>query len=264
MTRHLLSKGFSANVFPLAAITFCLNPVMATLVLAPTPDRMAMYEAVSPYADCTLRSKIFNIHILHHAVATLDINLVQRVEKDVPLSEAGRTALEHTLLHIACLPPGQKHLNSLSSKIDQSIHDLRVLPEPDQCSCPLLPGDPRARVINRGPGKYSDIRYIEDWEDMSQKEFLESLTKEFDMQTARLKYLLSSSTSTFSPEKISAQDIHGNAALHYLAAYLVPNADAIGLIRKAATTSKNENADQDSAAGHNPGDGNHDGNNDTT
>lgn len=103
MVSHLLVKGFSANVFPLASITCCLNPTMATVVLTPEADRVAMYEAVSLYADLSLQSLVFNVHILHHAVATLDMDLIQRVEMDASLASTGRTALGHTLLHIACL-----------------------------------------------------------------------------------------------------------------------------------------------------------------
>lgn len=57
---------------------------------------MAMYEAVSPYADLTLRSKNFNIHILHHAVATLTWT-----SKGLDL---------YTLGHIACLLRNYKDL----------------------------------------------------------------------------------------------------------------------------------------------------------
>lgn len=217
MIKHLLRKGFSGSVFPLASITACLNPVMASVVLA--PDKLEAYEVVSPYTDLRRRSKTFDVHILHHAVAaTLDLDLVLRVGADVHLSLAGKTALGHTLLHIACLPRDQKQLNSISPEIDKSIHDLRT-----------FPGRPKR------PSPYNRVRQTAATPKLSRQEFLDSLTGEFAAQVAVISHLLSS--AAFTPEEISAQDIHGNAALHYLTSYVIPNEDAITLL-KSATTKK--------------------------
>ena len=222
MIKHLLSKGFSGRVFPSASITACLNPVMATVVLAPSSEmKMAAYEAVSPYADMSLRSKIFDVHILHHAVATLDLDLILKVEVDVPLGSAGTTALGRTLLHIACLPRDQKQLNSISPKINQSIYDLRMLPD----ALPRLPLPPRRPFHNHQPR-------------IPQQDFLDSLTVEFAAQTEVISYL--HLTSSLSGLDVSAQDIHGNTALHYLASYVVPNDEAIALVKKATANVNQE------------------------
>ena len=229
-TKHLLQKGFSGSVFPLASITVCLNPVMASIVLAPD-NKLETYEAVSPYADLELRSPIFDVHLLHHAVATLDLNLILRVEADVPLSSAGKTALGHTLLHIACLPRDQKQLNSISPEIDKSIHDLRTIPESPK---------PPPRLPVRSHTHQTQPK-------LSRQEFLDSLTTEFAAQVAVISHLLSSAAN-FTAEEISAQDIHGNTALHYLASYVVPNEGAITVLKTATTTTKKEKEKVDSSS----------------
>ncbi|KAH8585518.1 hypothetical protein B0O99DRAFT_696387 [Bisporella sp. PMI_857] len=102
MAKCLAGEGFSVNIFPLASVKCCLNPIMATIVI--TPDKMSAYQALAPFADHTIRSKMFNIRILHLAIAKHDLRLIQRVEANSPLSSAGTTTFNHTLLHIACLP----------------------------------------------------------------------------------------------------------------------------------------------------------------
>jgi ankyrin repeat protein len=189
--KRLLDKGFSPDVFPLASITCCLNPVMTAIVAA--PDKIAAYEVLSPYADLSARNPIFNAHVLHLAVATYDLDLIQRIEVDIPLDSAGSTSLGHTLLHIACLPRDQQQFKfGTATKISQSVHDIRFL------------------QAHRWVYAPTDFPYAE----------------EFPAQFATIAHLLSSAPKI----DISAQDIHGNTALHYLASYHTPHYEAIELV----------------------------------
>ena len=122
---RLITLGFATDVFPLAAIASCLNPVMAAL--ATEPADLDAYEILAPHADLDLVTPIFKVHILHIAVATLSLRVLQRVCQDIHLTRNPTTALHHTLLHIACLPLIDEEINHFSPKIHASIHDLRTL-----------------------------------------------------------------------------------------------------------------------------------------
>ncbi|KAK2749617.1 hypothetical protein FQN57_005839 [Myotisia sp. PD_48] len=217
MSRYLVRKGFNVNVFPLASIA-SLNPIMATITTA--PDKQATYEALSPYADHSLRTKVFSVHILHLAVATHNLPWIRKVEENAPLSSAGATALGHTLLHIACLPRDESQINSLSLKIDQSIHDTRVLPS------------------RRGRGFLSRLRLAFHPLHRIPRPPLPSDALDFPAQLSTIAHLL----HPMNPPVISAQDIYGNTALHYLASYCLPNEDAIALLGAVSGKMK-ENVD---------------------
>ena len=85
-----------------------------------------------PKIDPHMRTPIYKVHLLHFATAHLNKKLLlEIVETGIPLHSAGKTALGHTLLHVACLPPTQLHLQVFAPKIFESIHDLGQ-PIPDQ------------------------------------------------------------------------------------------------------------------------------------
>jgi hypothetical protein len=214
--KHLLARGFSPDVFPLASITCCLNPIMTAITRS--PDQIAAYEALRPYADLTLRNPIFNVRILHLAVATFNLDLILRIEADIPLPSAGTTALGHTLLHIACLPRERYQVAfGGATNIMQSVHDVRILHDfPPHLSAGPLPGTefcPRHEEFY-GQGFYN----------------AQSYASEFPAQLATISHLI----STTSRIDASAQDIHGNTALHYLASYRDPNYQAIEFVAKTS------------------------------
>lgn len=102
MLRHLLAKGFNPNVLPLGHVQASITPLMATL-LDSEPWNEAAYNVLAedPRLDFDLRTPYMCVHVLHIAAAH-SLQALQRVERDVPLERAGRTAYGHNLLHIAC------------------------------------------------------------------------------------------------------------------------------------------------------------------
>jgi hypothetical protein len=118
VARFLPGKVFHVDVFPLVAVTKCMNPLMFSLVTQ-TPD-LSWYEllSASSHANHDQLIPIFKVHIPHIAWITLS----------VPALEAIATALSHTLLHITCLPSNDSSITHFSHKIHHSIHSVRSLP----------------------------------------------------------------------------------------------------------------------------------------
>lgn len=94
-------------------------------------SNIAAYEILSldPRIDLTRRTPIYSIRALRFATARIDIDFMEQLSEHsvTPLSAAGRTSLGHTLLHIATLPLTDLHINLFSSKIFESVHDVRTL-----------------------------------------------------------------------------------------------------------------------------------------
>ena len=130
----LLRKGFDPNILPLAAITRCITAAMATIVYC-DPWNQAAWDCLRqhPRFDPSIRTPIYNVHILHFAVARLSLPLVKAIVKYMPLKTAGKTALGHILLHVVCLPLDERYLNLHSEAIYISIHETRDLSEVDPC-----------------------------------------------------------------------------------------------------------------------------------
>ena len=137
----LLFCGFNPNVLPLAAPTRCISPAMATIVYC-DPWNADAYKTLKghPLIDWNIRMPVYNVSILHFAVARLNLRLLQTVAADVPLFKAGITALGHTLLHIACLPLDESWVQIHSEPIYRSCHETRNLSE--------------LRIVEEGEGDY--------------------------------------------------------------------------------------------------------------
>ena len=131
MLDHLLKSGFCANAMPLANPTKCITPLMATIVYCNPWNKEAFHRLLrdSGSAGLQMRTPVFNVHILHFAVARLDPELLRCVSGAFPLASAGVTALGHTLLHIACLPLNEQYVEMHSQAIYDSIHEMRSLSE---------------------------------------------------------------------------------------------------------------------------------------
>ncbi|KAL8806036.1 MAG: hypothetical protein Q9182_001568 [Xanthomendoza sp. 2 TL-2023] len=127
MLKELLSYGFNPNLLPLAATISCFSPLMTAL--ACEPPNIEACEILSSLGDINmdLRSPIYRIHALHVATAQLSVSLLRYLSEKLPLDRAGKTALGHTLLHIACLPLEPSEINLSSSPITTSITRVRAL-----------------------------------------------------------------------------------------------------------------------------------------
>ena len=128
MLSHLLALGFDRNVQPLAAVTICTTPLSATIVHC-EPWNSEAYEILAAHRtiDFNIRTSVYSVHILHFAAARLSLPMLQRITQNTALQNAGVTALRHTLLHIACLPPNSAYIQFASEKIFRSIHEVSDL-----------------------------------------------------------------------------------------------------------------------------------------
>ncbi|KAF7125605.1 hypothetical protein CNMCM5793_001844 [Aspergillus hiratsukae] len=199
MLRHLLAKGFNPNVLPLGYVQASITPLMATF-LHSEPWNEAAYNVLAedPLLDFDLRTPYMCIHVLH-AAAAHSLQALQRVERDVPLDRAGRTAYGHNLLHIACLPWA---IQRYASTARESIKNL---------------GLRRPRVRNEN-GFWS----AQGEEGLS----VSTCGAEFPAQLELLRYLLASGT-----QEVTAYDSDINTPPHYLAGARVINEEAIELLR---------------------------------
>lgn len=189
MVRHLLDLGFDPNVMPLANPTRCVTPLMATITACDPFNQEAFDILMScPRINPYILTPVYRVHILHFAVARLDIGMLKHVISKIP--QVWTTALGHRLLHIACMPANSLHIQRHSIDISSSIHDTRDLshendPDVDLSSDCIPPSQPR-----------------------------EFYTEHFEAQTAVVKLLWDKGL-----QGIDEQDIYGNTPLHYLAGH---------------------------------------------
>ncbi|KAH7393501.1 hypothetical protein BKA64DRAFT_89405 [Cadophora sp. MPI-SDFR-AT-0126] len=190
MLERVLEYGFDPNTMPLANPTRCFTPAMATIIYHTTFDQIAFdILCQQPNINLEIRTPVYNAHILHFAVATLDLDLLKHVSAQTPLRTAGETALGHTLLHIACMPANASQVQRHSEIICKSIHESRDLRAHNDIFA--------RRPYSVSPGFLPDVDFSEE---------------DCEKQTAMVKYLWSQGI-----EDIEVQDVHGNTALHYLA-----------------------------------------------
>ncbi|PVH81607.1 hypothetical protein DL98DRAFT_514499 [Cadophora sp. DSE1049] len=190
MLERVLEWGFDPNTMPLANPTRCFTPAMATIIYCTTFDKSAFdFLCQQPNIDLDIRTPVYRVHILHFAVATLDLELLKHVSAQTPLQNAGETALGHTLLHIACLPANASQVQRHSELICKSINESRDL---------RARNDAFSRhPYSVSPGFLPDVEFSKE---------------DCEKQTAMVQYLWRQGI-----QNLEVQDVHGNTALHYLA-----------------------------------------------
>ncbi|KAJ5745900.1 hypothetical protein N7520_011082 [Penicillium odoratum] len=223
--RFLLDRGHRPDTFPMVLVTRCMNSVMATL--AKRNPWLEGFDLLAPHADLSLLTPIFQCHLLHFAVATLDLSLIRHVIDTMGGPAAAQavspTALGHTLLHIASLPIDDSVVNMHSQKIYSSIHEFRTTDEKWVPQRLLSTPPPEPRERGRGgrtqfPGRRGGsafLRYHQSprFSDLSQAES--------EAQASVLLYLLRS--GSVPRNQLERQDIHGNTFLHYLVSVRNPD-----------------------------------------
>lgn len=159
MVAYLIRSHHSPGYFPLSTITRSLNATMYALTLPALPR--ILLDLLLPATDLSARTPIYNCHILHIAAATLSLDVFSHISEAVgpvaqDLSSLSPTAIDHTVLHIACLPRDDSCINVHSQKIYESIHEVRTLSDtwqplklgphvPPRCSTPA-----GAQTVNDG------------------------------------------------------------------------------------------------------------------
>ena len=199
MVTHLLVRGHRLDVFPLAPITRSLNAAMyAVTKRPPWPKGLAL---LAPHADFDLRTPIYECHILHFTVARLDLALLENVIS-ITRAEAATlrpTALEHTLVHIACLSLDETWINVHAATVYASIHEVPTLSECWKRQSLWPPG------LSKLPGPEAEV---DTWP-----------RSNFDAhqlaQTNVVIFLFKASIDMIT--ELNKQELYGNRALHYLA-----------------------------------------------
>ena len=228
----LLSYGFNPNALPLVAPTRCITPAMATVVCC-YPWNAEAYKALiaHPLTDLRIRTPIYDVSLTHFAVARLDLHLLKTVTADVPVNAAGKTALGHTVLHIACLPLDESWVQMHSGPIFTSCRETRNLSELDDATEGA--GDyvkSRKVLMDRrlSPPTFHGSRF---GSENRPSRFLSRPSKEairryHERQVHVVRYLLEICKTL----DIAATDIHGNTALHYIASHREINEELLDIL----------------------------------
>jgi len=98
MLQKLFERGISPNARALIAGNQALTPSQYAIMLG---DLEAYSLLLEHGADLSITTPVFNVHVLHFAVAQLRVDLLEAVG----LAHAGApvTSMSHTRLHVACL-----------------------------------------------------------------------------------------------------------------------------------------------------------------
>lgn len=216
MLKHLLSIGYSPNILPLAAPTCCLPPHASAIAFC-NPPNLKAYDILTrdTRTDTSIRTPIYLVHVLHFAVAHLDIPLLKKLSEITPLTEAGSTALGHTLLHIASLPLMDRHVSLFSKKIFESIHDVRTLDTKSWFALNLHRRNPANRGI-----LYSCLDNLPLPRPFTAEDKIDQ-----EKQEEMILWLLDLGHA----DDLATKDVYGNTPLHYLASFKYVNE---GLVEK--------------------------------
>ncbi|MCJ1400042.1 hypothetical protein MMC11_003245 [Xylographa trunciseda] len=228
MIQHPLSLSFNPNALALSVQTQALTPFQSTLLS--NPPNLPLYSLLASHpltAPHTL-TPLYRVHTLHLAVAHLSLPLLHHLTSALPLSSTPPTALGHTLLHIACLPLTDSHIQLFAPKSYASLHELRTL-DPHFRRARLQPA--RSSASTSCPPQPAPQNSWADYRraPSSGKHDVFPLPSSdyFPAQTAVVRYLLASGT-----QDVAAQDVHGNTALHYLAGHRVVNEALVAMLRE--------------------------------
>ena len=205
---HLLSLSFIPSNFPPTTPTCALSPLMSTLTTFPPSLPALTLLLSSPHANPNALTPLFKIHILHLATAALSLPALHLLP---PPHTAPRTALGHTLLHVACLPATDEEVNHFSVKIHASVHELRTLSHTYR-PLTLYPLKPRGQFRDIAP-PFSQPAPTETWE----------------RQREVVAWVLANGVAA----DLSAQDVHGNTPLHYLVSSRAVNEAVVEILRAA-------------------------------
>ncbi|KAF2996316.1 hypothetical protein E8E14_001567 [Neopestalotiopsis sp. 37M] len=224
MLRFLLERGHKPDLFPSSLVTRSWN-ALSYAVVTKWRAGFDMMAPVAPLAHMSLITPVYECHLVHFAVATLDLDWIKHVlgryggTEDSARHGIPKTALGHNLLHVASLPLNDTFLNMHSPQCYMSIHDFRTLdtvwmPLQLRTTAPASSGrrarGARGSLSSRGPG-FSDVSPDQEKE-----------------QEDTIRYLL----GILPKEELRDQDIHGNTPLHYLASVRNPNHSLINWLKE--------------------------------
>lgn len=253
MLRMLLDRGHKPEYFPEALVTRSMSALAAALS---KHDPLAAHEhhqpwtvgfdMMAPKSDMSLLTPLFRCHVLHFAVATLDLNLIKHVTQVIggdksaaALQQVPSTALGHTLLHIASLPIHDGVVNMHSEAVYLSSHEFRTTDtswEPRKLSSEARSSPAARGGIMRG-------RRTGTWRGRGGRNMVPSTQpgpESYDVPQNELRaqadvviFLMqclqegASSKGAQGQDELAKQDVHGNTPMHYLASIRNPDWELI-------------------------------------
>jgi ankyrin repeat protein len=164
--------------------------------------------------DLTIRTPIFGINILHMAAASLSLPMLKAITNHSQ-SLTSKTSLDHSALHIACLPLDDSVINWKSLAIATSVKDVRTLDRD------WIPQHPPASYSPLGLDDHVELD-LEPNSSLSLPQPIEN----FKDQCEVIKFLLLCCQG----QTADSKDLYLNTPLHYLASYRQVNIDALELL----------------------------------
>lgn len=214
----LLSHGFNPNTYQASTPTTCVTPLMATAMLKNQDVGIRCFDILVHQSkhplDLAVRTPIFGVNIVHMAAASLSVPMLKAIANRSPSLGYSKTALQHSPLHIACLPLDDSHINWQSLAIATSVKDVRTLDIDWRPQCP--------------PASYSQLGSDDKVEldvEANSTLALPQPTEYFEDQCEVIRFLLSCQG-----QAADSKDQYQNTPLHYLASYRKVNMDAIELL----------------------------------
>lgn len=217
MLKFLLERDHKPHLFPEALVTRSYNALMYAILLKWT----AGFDIMSTMGNLSLLSPVFGCHILHFAVARLEIDLLSHVidtfedSGEKVAAVVPRTAFGHTVLLIASLPLEDNNVNMHSLPIYNSIHEFRTLDtvwRPVKLSYNTIDR-------SRGPSSRGRVRGGHTTGAYRGPRFQDVPQHQLDAQAEVISYIL----QILPEEQMTLQDVHGNTFLHYLASIRNPD-----------------------------------------
>lgn len=225
MLRFLLERGHKPHLFPETVFTRSYNALMYAISLKWTSG----FDIMSTIGNLSLVSPVFGCHLLHFAVATLDLGLMLHVLEKLENGQAKvaaivrETALGHTLLHIASLPLRDHVVNMHSLPIYNSIHEFRTL---DTTWRPMYLSY-NSNDRGNGPSSRGRVRGRRTTGASRGPNYQNVPQHQLDAQAEVISYIL----KILPEENMIRRDIHGNTFLHYLTSIRNPDEVLLTLLR---------------------------------
>lgn len=159
-----------------------------------------------------LSTPVFKVHALHFAAAMLREDCPEAIGLEA--DNVSVTALGHTQLHVSCLPYRREEIHQ-APQIAASIHDVRSL---------------RSTQFTRHALEKAEFSETGERQHLLLSEKSESLrdveVEKQKQENTCIRLVLSSGAG-----QVSVADIHGNTALHYLAASVFVSESLITWLR---------------------------------
>jgi hypothetical protein len=193
-----------------------------------------------PLSDAETRTPDFSVHLAHFAAALLSASLLRQLPD--ALRAAGTTTRGHTLLHVACMPRDETHINVFAPSVHQSVRFVSMLdPAWKQtrlhATCPrrahVLAPDARMLAPEMEPPLFG--KQDEGFSDAQVEvlDFLREAVGHVEHGNEEKGEGEESRARKGMKDLVRQRDVDGNTALHFLAGYRTVNMRAVEMLQAA-------------------------------